>query len=104
MKLERVGGGTPKADDASRITDGSVSPDDEWVVLRSRTNLTFYRAADLLKGQWRAASTVPLGWLTEPQGEGVAVGSDHTLVLTSEGGGKRRPGTFARFACAPPRE
>ena len=29
------------------ITDGAVSPDGAWVVLRTRQGLTFHRAADL---------------------------------------------------------
>ena len=101
MKLERVGGGTLAADQESRITDGSVSPDDQWIVLRSRSALTFYRASDLLAGQWRAASTVDLKPLREPQGEGLALGAENTVFLAGEGGGKKQPGTFARFACAP---
>ena len=100
MKLERVGESTLKGDAASRITDGTVSPDGQWVVLRSQFTLTFYRAADLLNGQWRAASTVDLRRLKEPQGEGLALGADNTVFLAGEGGGKRRPGTFARFACS----
>jgi hypothetical protein len=101
MKLEQVGEVSLKADAASRITDGTVSPDDQWVVLRSRSALTFYRASDLLAGQWRAVSTVDVKRLREPQGEGVAFAADNTIFLTGEGGGKNRPGTFARFTCAP---
>jgi len=101
MKLERVGPVTLKADANSRITDGSVSPDDRWVVLRSRSALTFYSTAELQAGQWRAAFTVDLNPLKEPQGEGVALGPDNTVFVTGEGGGKKQPGTFARFTCAP---
>jgi hypothetical protein len=101
MKLERVGGVTMTADADSRITDGSVSPDDHWIALRSRSALTFYRASDLLAGQWRAASTVPLTPLKEPQGEGLALGAENTVFVVGEGGGKQQPGTFARFVCAP---
>jgi hypothetical protein len=101
MRLERVGSASAKPDADSRITDGTVSPDGQWVVLRSRSTLTFYRAADLLGGQWRAVSNVNLSSLKEPQGEGVAVGADSTVFLAGEGGGKGQPGTFARMACAP---
>jgi hypothetical protein len=100
MKLERVGEVTGKPDAGARITDGSVSPDGQWVLLRSRSTLTFYRASDLLRGQFRSASTVDLRPLKEPQGEGVALDSENTVFLAGEGGGKSRPGTFARFACS----
>ena len=102
MKLERVGPPAPKPDAASRITDGSVSPDGQWVVLRSRSALTFYRASDVLAGQWKVAGTVDLTSLNEPQGEGVALGADNTVFLAGEGGGKGQPGTFMRLSCSAP--
>jgi hypothetical protein len=101
MRLERVGRprdrGAPPEDD--RITDGAVSPDGQWVVLRSVHALTFYRAADLLAGNWRAAGKVSLSTLGEPQGEGVTFGSGTAVVVAGEGGGKTQPGTFARLSC-----
>lgn len=101
MPLERVGGVMPGRPDAeSRITDGSVSPDGQWAVLRTRSTLTFYRAADLLNGHWRAAQRLELTSLKEPQGEGVALGADSIVFLAGEGGGKGQPGSFARFSCA----
>ena len=103
MRLERVTSLSPKADAKSRITDGSVSPDGEWVVLRSRAALTFYPAADLLSGKARAASTIEIDSLTEPQGEGVAFGADNTLFVAGEGGGKGQAGTFARLSCTLPK-
>lgn len=101
MRLERVG--TPasgKTDAESRVTDGAVSPDGQWVVLRTRSSLSFYRASELLAGQWRVASRVNLTSLKEPQGEGVALGADNTVFVAGEGGGKGQQGTFARFTCA----
>ena len=61
--------------------------------------LMFYRTADLLSGNWREAGQVALAKLGEPQGEGVTFGSDNSLYLMSEGGGKRQPGAFARLTC-----
>ena len=102
MRLERVGAaGAQKPDAASRVTDGAVSPDGQWVVLRTRSILSFYRASDLFAGQWRAASRIDLTRLKEPQGEGVALGAGNTAYLAGEGGGKSQPGSFVRFACAP---
>ena len=102
MQLERVGAPRP-ADPAARderITDGSVSPDGRWVALRSNQAVTFYAAPDLLTGNWRKAGRVALSTLGEPQGEGVAFGSDDSVYLMSEGGGKKQPGTFARLTCS----
>ena len=100
--LERIGkprdGGSPKGD---RVTDAVMSADGAWVVLRSNESLVFYRAADLLSGQWRETKRVDLTALREPQGEGIAFGSDNVLYLVGEGGGKGQSGTFARFVCTP---
>ena len=81
------------------MTDGAVSPDGQWAVLRSTNALTFYRTAELLSGQWRESSRAELAALGEPQGEGVAFGADNAVFLVGEGGGKKRPGTFARLTC-----
>ena len=103
MRLERVGEPrAPRAPAAAdRITDGTVSPDDQWVVLRSSHTLTFYKTADLLAGHWREAGRIPLALLKEPQGEGVTFGADGSIYVVGEGGGKGRPGTFAQLSCAP---
>ena len=62
--------------------------------------LTFYRASDLLAGQWRAANRVDLTSLKEAQGEGVALGADNMVFLAGEGGGKGHP---ARSLVSPAR-
>ena len=100
--LERLGSdGSGKADTRNRITDRAVSPDGEWVVLRTTSALTFYRASDLFAGRWRAGTRVDLAPLKEAQGEGIALGAGNTVFLAGEGGGKGRPGSFAHFTCAP---
>jgi hypothetical protein len=103
VKLERAG--PPRepglAGRNDKITDGDISPDGEWIVLRSTSELFFYRTGDLLNGVWRDPRRVALATLGEPQGEGVAVGAANTIYLAGEGGGKSQPGTFARLACAP---
>jgi hypothetical protein len=103
MRLERVGGPSTRSDAGSRVTDGSASADGRWIVLRSKSALTFYRVADVLAGTWREAATVDLTSLNEPQGEGVALGADDTVFLAGEGGKKGQPGTFARLPCSLPR-
>ena len=100
MRLERVGAARPSTPSGNdRITDGAVSPDGQWVVLRSTSALMFHRAAELFAGQWREAARVPLAALGEPQGEGVAFGPDRAVYVAGEGGGKKQPGTFARLPC-----
>ena len=102
VRLERVGQplskGTPAA--SARITDAAASPDGEWIVLRTRTTLTFYRASDFLKGTFKEARTVDVTSLGEPQGEAVAFGAANTVYLAGEGGGKSQPGTLAVLSCA----
>jgi len=100
--LERVGKprASGKAAETERITDGVMSPDGTWVVLRTRQSFAFHRAADLLAGNWSDAGRVDLKGVGEAQGEGVAIAADGTVYLTGEGGGKSQPGTFAKFACA----
>lgn len=101
VKLERVGQPlSAKTDKRGRVTDGAVSPDGQWVVLRTNTHLTFYRSADFFAGQWREAKRVDLSVLAEPQGEAVALAAGNVVFVVGEGGGKKRPGTFARFTCA----
>jgi hypothetical protein len=101
-QLERVGKtrASKKASETDRITDGAVSPDGTWVVLRTRQDLAFHRAGDLFAGNWIEAGRVDLKGVGEAQGEGVAIAADGTVFLTGEGGGKSQPGTFARFACS----
>jgi len=102
-QLERVGeprgSGRPRANE--RITDGAVSADGRWIVLRTARSLTYYQTAELIGGNWRGARTFDVKAVGEAQGEGVALGADNTVYLMSEGGGKSRPGTFARLICSP---
>jgi hypothetical protein len=101
-QLERIGQPRPlgKVSQTERITDGTVSPDGRWVVLRTRQGFVFHRARDLFAGNWTDAGRVDLKAIGETQGEGVALAADGTLYLTGEGGGKSQPGTFARLACS----
>jgi hypothetical protein len=101
-QLERVGEprAAGKAAVGERITDGSVSPDGQWVVLRGHDKLWFYRATELFAGSWKPAREVDLRPFREPQGEGVAIAPDGTVYLAGEGGGKKQPGTFATLACS----
>jgi hypothetical protein len=96
-QLERVGKprGSGNVSEAERITDGTVSPDGTWVVLRTRQGFAFHRAADLFAGKWTDAGRVDLRATGEAQGEGVAMAADGTVYLT---GGRRREGP-TRHVC-----
>lgn len=115
LRLEAVGdpmeGRDVDAED--RPTAADVSPDGQWVAVRTTHWIAFYRTADLISGRWREAFRMDLSPLGEPQGEGVAfAGSEaaaprssgapglQEIVLVGEGGGALRgSGTFARLAC-----
>lgn len=100
-RLERVGQPLTPVRPARefRITDGAISPDGQWVALRTTAHLVFYRTSDFLGGAWHEARRVDLAPLRERQGEGVALGPGHAVYLAGEGGGRRQPGTFAWFVC-----
>jgi hypothetical protein len=101
MRLERVG--SPLADKPSasmRVTDGAVSRDGAWVALRTSATLTFYRATEFFRGEFRAVRRTDLKGVGEPQGEAVAFGpSNNIIYLAGEGGGKKQPGTLAVLSC-----
>ena len=86
-------------DSESPLTALAFAPDGNWIVLRSTHALTFYRAADLLAGNWREAGRVSLAGLGEPQGEGVTFAANDVVHLMSEGGSKKKPGAFAGLTC-----
>jgi hypothetical protein len=104
MRARRIGSsasGCPasNASGAARITDGSLSPDGSWVVLRTIRQLAFYRSSEWLAGDWQSERRVDLSALGEPQGEGVAFGAGESVLVAGEGGSTTRPGTFAHLTC-----
>ena len=89
-----------KSPNSERVTDATASPDGEWIVLRTSRAVTFHHTKELMGGNWRPAHVVDLADLDEPQGEGVTLTTDGTLVVVGEGGGKSAPGTLARLSCS----
>lgn len=83
------------------VTGAGASPDGKWVAVRSYSTLAFFRTAELLAGGDPVVQIdlLPLG---EPQGEGVSLSDDGTVMLTSEGGEKHLPGHAARLSCTLP--
>ena len=85
-----------------RVTGASASPDGRFVAVRTYSLLNVYRTTDLVgtspapPAPVRRTDLIPLG---EPQGEGVALDDDGTVVLVSEGHGRHVPGTLSVLRC-----
>lgn len=81
-----------------QITGGAVSPRGTLVALRTYEALQFYRvSADTLVPV--EGGLVNLRPLREPQGEGVAIGLDGAVVLSSEGGPAGAPASLSFMRC-----
>lgn len=81
-----------------QVTGAAAAPDGSVVVVRTYETLLFYRwdGARLLPLE---NGTVSLRWLRESQGEGVGIGADGLVALTSEGGPNGGPGTIRVMRC-----
>ena len=101
MRLEKIGGALAAKAGNDKITDGAFSSDGQWVALRTKTAVTFYPAADFLKGDFSKGRRVDLTGLREPQGEAIAFGSGDRVYVAGEGGGKKQPGTLGLLSCQP---
>jgi hypothetical protein len=89
-----------KVEAKDRPTSADVSPDGQWVVVRTTHWVAFYRTTDLIAGRWRDAFRTDVRRLGEPRGEGVTFANNDTLILVGEAGGPfRGEGTFARLVC-----
>lgn len=83
------------------VTGAGASEDGRWVAVRTYGRLVIYRTADLL-GSGGPAFSMDLAPLGEPVGEGVAMRSDGTVLLTSESGGTGLPGRAVWLHCPLP--
>lgn len=98
--LEKVRDLTPaQVKRSERITGADASPDGRWVALRSHDEVAIYPAAQLAGTAPLSPARVGVKPLGEKQGEGIGFAPDGSLVLTSEGGKKEDPATFARLGC-----
>lgn len=86
-----------------RVTGAGASPDGRWVAIRTYAALQIWRTEDLLAEGGRPAVEADMVPLGHSGGEAVALGDDGTVVLTSEGQGKRVPPTLSRLRCTLPR-
>jgi hypothetical protein len=83
------------------VTGAGASQDGRWVAVRTYSRLLLYRTADLL-GSGEPAFSMDLTPLNEPQGEGVAMRADGTVMLTSESGGHKLAAQAAWLQCPLP--
>ncbi len=83
----------------NQVTGGAVAPDGRVMAIRTYTSLDFYRlSGDTLAPL--AGGHVDLRPFREPQGEGVGIGPDGEVALTSEGGPAGGPGRLTRLRCS----
>jgi hypothetical protein len=81
-----------------QVTGGAVSPRGGLVAIRTYEVVQFYRlVADTLVPV--EGGLVNLRPLREPQGEGVGIGLDGVVVLSSEGGPAGAPGSLSFMRC-----
>jgi hypothetical protein len=81
-----------------QVTGGAVSPAGDVAALRTYESLQFYRFdADSLVPM--EDGLVNLRVLQEAQGEGVAIGPDGLVALTSEGGPTQGPAALVLMRC-----
>jgi hypothetical protein len=102
VTLERIGGpdGARKVAPKNRPTAAAVSPDGQWVAVRTTAWVAFYRTADLTSGRWREAFRTDLSSLGERRGEGVTFAGNDAIVLVGEAENPTAgSGTFARLTC-----
>ena len=81
------------------VTGASASPDGRWVAIRKHGAVVFFRSSELV-GSGGPAFVMDVKELGEPQGEGVSLGPEGAVILTSEGG--RGAASFARLSCKLP--
>lgn len=96
-RVRRLSSGPLPRDE--QVTGASISPDGDWVALRTYTALLLYRTSELLGGGDASPHTVDLTHLGEPQGEGVAIGENGRIYLTTEGSDGAPP-SFSALDCS----
>jgi hypothetical protein len=100
--LERVREIAPRIEQLGDLVTGAgASRDGRWVAVRTYGRLALYRAADLL-GNGGPAFTMDVAPLGEAWGEAVAVESDGTVLLVSEGRSRTTGSHAAWLQCALP--
>lgn len=97
--LERVRQLAPRPEQpGDRVTGAAASPDGRYVAIRTYAMLAIYRTPELLAGG-EPLARMDLAPLGEGLGEGVALDDSGRVVLVSESGGGRLPGSAALLSC-----
>jgi hypothetical protein len=91
MRLERV-----TALPMEKVTDADTSPDGEWIGVRSKEEVIFFRDEEFALGEH--GTPVNLRPFGEAQGEGIALAEGGRVYLASEGK-KKGPGTLRELQC-----
>ena len=81
------------------VTDAETSPDGATVAVRTADEVVMYATTDVMRGNVAARVRIPVEGLGEPQGEGVAVGENGMLYLSSEGRPLNRAGRLISLRC-----
>ena len=85
-----------------RVTDADTSTDGQWVAIRTHNEVALYPREAVAAGLISEGLRLDVRDVGEPQGEGVALGTNGTLYLVSEGAEDLRPGTLASLKCEIP--
>lgn len=102
VQLERVREIAPQVRQmGDYVTGAGASADGRWVAVRTYRRMALYRTADLL-GSGTPAFTMDLAPLGEAFGEAIAVESDGTVLLVSEGRARLTGSRAAWLKCALP--
>ncbi len=96
--VQTLSGSPPPRD--LRVTAGASSPSGRLMALRTYVDLQFYRLEGDTLSALLDGRGVDLRPLREPQGEGIDVEDDGSVVLSSEGG-LLSPGTLVELRCDP---
>jgi hypothetical protein len=98
--LERVSELFPQpADGDDRVSAATVSSDGSRVGIRSYRRLYLYDTESLISGALVEPTVIDLAALGEGQGEGLALGDDGTVWLSSEAANRRSLPVLNRLDC-----
>lgn len=101
--LERVRELFPQPEDNDdRVTAAAATSDGRWIGIRTYRTLYIYDAAPLVGGGAVDPTVLDLTPLAESQGEGLAIGKDGTIWLSTEAENKRSTPALNRLDCALP--
>ena len=81
------------------VTGAALSPDGNWVALRTYADVRFFPAATFLRGEAVVPAIADVSALKQQQGEGIALGDHGVLWLSSEAESKDAHPSIGRLTC-----